>query len=197
MGGNTTAYRPRTEADHLPRPAGPGKDRNVGRGLLALLGLLVLVVGVPVALVYFVGNPLPTSAPTRDWLTADITVTAIIKVIAVLVWIVWAHFVVCILTEWRAVRAGRVPDVVPWGGGSQLIARRLVASLLLLGGTATIAQGVASGATAPASVPSASPTMTAASAPLQAGSGPTITPAQAAAVEAERVAAGQVKESTK
>lgn len=134
-GGAPTAYRPRTAADHLPRPA--RQEKAVGKGLLALLGMLLLVVGVPAALVYFVGNPLPTSAPSMSWLTAPITSDALINIVAVLVWFVWAHFVVCLLTEWRAARAGRLPRLVPAGGGSQLIARQLVAGILLLAGTAT------------------------------------------------------------
>ena len=132
-----TGYQPRTAKDALPRPAA-GDERKVGQGLLALLGVLALGVGVPVALVLFVGNPLPTSLPTRDWLTADLSATVIIRIIAALVWVVWAHFVVCLLSEWRAIRAGRMPDAVPFGGGSQLVARRLIAGLLLLTGAATL-----------------------------------------------------------
>lgn len=133
---STPAYRPRTAADHLPRPE--GGQRSTGKGLLALLGMLLLVVGVPTALVLLVGNPLPTSAPSTDWLTAPITADALISIVAVLVWLVWAHFVVCLIAEWRAARAGRLPGLVPGGLGSQLLARRLVAGVLLLAGTATM-----------------------------------------------------------
>ena len=73
----------------------------------------------------------------------DLTPMLVIKVLAVLVWIVWAHFLVCFLTEWRAFRAGRVPRPVPLGGGSQTVARQLVASILLLAGGASLAHGVA------------------------------------------------------
>ncbi|ANS79095.1 putative integral membrane protein [Serinicoccus hydrothermalis] len=131
-----SGFRPRTAADHLPRPE--RTERSVGKGVAALLGLLVLVVGVPVGLVLWVGNPLPTSAPTMEWLTAPVTAQALIDIVAVLVWLVWAHFVVCLLAEWRAVRAGRLPGMVPAGGGSQLVARRLIAGVLLLAGTATM-----------------------------------------------------------
>ncbi|WP_134772089.1 LysM peptidoglycan-binding domain-containing protein [Ornithinimicrobium flavum] len=134
--GGGTAYRPRTAADHLPRPA--GEERSVGQGLLWLLGTLLLLVGVPAALLRFVGNPLPSSAPSADWLTASITSEALINLVAVLVWIVWAHFVVCLVAEWRAARAGRLPSLVPGGLGSQLLARRLVAGILLLAGSATL-----------------------------------------------------------
>lgn len=129
-------FRPRT-ADQLPRPE-QEQERQLGKGLLALAGGLLLVVGVPVVLIYFVGNPLPTSLPDRSWLQADITASAIINILAVLVWIVWAHFVVCLIAEFQALRAGRLPGLVPLGGGSQVVARRLVAGLLLLAGTATM-----------------------------------------------------------
>jgi nucleoid-associated protein YgaU len=113
------------------------------KGLGALVGALALRVGVPVALVLLVGNPLPTTEPSRDWLTAEVTADLVINVLAVLVWIVWVHFVVCFLTEWRAVRAGRMPDRVLLGGGSQVLARQLVAGVLLLAGGATLASGLA------------------------------------------------------
>lgn len=131
-------FRPRT-ADQLPRPEQEQEqERQLGKGLLALAGGLLLVLGVPAVLIYFVGNPLPTSLPDRSWLQADITATAIINILAVLVWIVWAHFVVCLIAEFQALRAGRLPGLVPLGGGSQVVARRLVAGLLLLAGTATM-----------------------------------------------------------
>lgn len=136
-----TTATPPSSRDQLPRGARSGQ-RNVKAGLLALLGSLVLVVGVPVGLVLAVGNPLPTEAPSRDWLTAEVTGALIIDVLAVLVWIVWAHFLVCFLAEWRAIRAGRMPGNVALGGGSQLLARKLVATLLLLAGGASVAQGL-------------------------------------------------------
>jgi hypothetical protein len=42
------------------------RGADVGRGFLALVGTLVLVVGVPVALVVWVGSPLPAAVPTLD-----------------------------------------------------------------------------------------------------------------------------------
>lgn len=119
-------------------------EHRVLKGALALLGSLALLVGVPVLLVLLVGNPLPTEAPSRDWLTADVSAAMVIDVLAVLVWIVWVHFVVCFLTEWRAIRAGRMPERVVMGGGSQTLARQLVAGILLLAGGASIASGVSS-----------------------------------------------------
>jgi hypothetical protein len=132
---------------------GAATRHRVAKGLAALLGALVLLVGVPVALVLLVGNPLPTTAPSRDWLTAEVTADLVINVLAVLVWIVWVHFVVCFLTEWRAVRAGRMPDRVLLGGGSQVLARQLVAGVLLLAGGAALATGLSQAYDAPAPTP--------------------------------------------
>jgi hypothetical protein len=166
----------------LPRHPEAGR-RRVREGVAALLGALVLVVGVPVALVHFVGNPLPTSVPSRDWLTADVTPSLVIDVLAILVWLVWAHFCVCLLTEWRAVRAGRMPGRVAFGGGSQVLARQLVAGLLLLSGGASIAQGATVLTDAPVTAgTTVTATTTTTGYDLPA---PMITPEQRAAVEAE------------
>jgi hypothetical protein len=121
---------------------GAATQHRVAKGMAALVGALALLVGVPVALVLLVGNPLPTTSPSRDWLTAEVTAELVINVLAVLVWIVWVHFLVCFLTEWRAIRAGRMPERVLLGGGSQVLARQLVAGVLLLAGGATLATGI-------------------------------------------------------
>ena len=144
----------RPETNRLPRA--PGRPAERGReirvGLLGVLGILLLVAGIPAALVVFVGYPLPRSAPSHDWLTQSITATLIIKILACVVWLVWAHFTACVIAEWRALRHGRLPSDLPFGGGSQQIARRLVAAALLLSGAATIAHSF-TGVTAPRTAP--------------------------------------------
>ncbi len=144
----TTRRPPRPQPDTLPRvgTAPAGRTRT---GVLALLGSVALLAGVPAGLALLVGNPLPAGAPSRAWLTADVTPAVVLNVLAVLLWLVWAHFVVCFLAEWRAIRAGRMPARVALGGGSQTLARQLVAGLLLLAGGAGIAHGVAALADAP------------------------------------------------
>ncbi len=132
------ATGPRRSGDRLPRPqTETHRGAEIRLGLLGLLGILVLEVGIPFALVRFVGYPLPRSAPSRDWLTQSVSATLIINILACVVWLVWAHFTVCLLSEWRALRRGRLPGTVPFGGGNQLLARRLVAAALLLAGAAT------------------------------------------------------------
>ncbi len=129
------AHRP---ADRLPRTgSATSRGQEIRLGLLGVLGLISLVTGIPVALALLVGYPLPRHAPSHDWLTATVSASLIIKVLACVVWAVWAHFVVCLLAEWRAVRQGRLPTHVALGGGSQLLARRIVAAVLLLSGAAT------------------------------------------------------------
>src|SRR4051812_8583897 len=115
----------RTEASRLPRAARQPADRGreIRIGLVGTLGILVLVAGIPAALVVFVGYPLPRNAPSHDWLTQSITATLLIKILACVVWIVWAHFTACIIAEWRALRRGRLPSDLPFGGGSQQVAR--------------------------------------------------------------------------
>ena len=151
MSGTTTREpgTTRRAGDTLPRHEGP-EPRRTRIAVLSILGSLLLLVGVPVALVLGVGNPLPTEAPSAEWLTADVDPGLVIDVLAVLVWIVWVHFVVCFLTEWRALRAGRMPSRVVMGGGSQTLARQLVAGVLLLSGGASIAGGLSSLAADPA-----------------------------------------------
>ncbi|RNM14966.1 LysM peptidoglycan-binding domain-containing protein [Nocardioides pocheonensis] len=147
-----TKTPPRPTVVKLPS-RGAATQHRVAKGLAALLGALALLIGVPVALVLLVGNPLPTTAPSRDWLTAEVTGDLVINVLAVLVWVVWVHFVVCFLTEWRAVRAGRMPARVLLGGGSQVLARQLVAGVLLLAGGAALATGLSQAYAAPAPAP--------------------------------------------
>ena len=143
----------------LPRrPTGRlERRRELRSALLAVLGLLVVLVGVPAALVLIVGNPLPTTAPSREWLTAQVSATTVLRVLSCALWLAWAHFAVCVLAEWRAARSGRgVPTDVPLGGGSQFAARRLVAAALLLAGAATLVPSAVSAPPAPPAPVSAS-----------------------------------------
>jgi hypothetical protein len=131
------------------RTPGPAERRRELRsGALALVGLLAVVVGVPAALLLALGNPLPTTAPSREWLTAQITATTVLRVLACALWLAWAHFAVCVVAEWRAALRGRAVADVPLGGGSQLLARRLVAAALLLAGAAALVPSAGTGAPA-------------------------------------------------
>ncbi len=108
------------------------------RALAALLGILALTVGVPLALWQAVGWPLPHALPTLGELRDGLSRTAIPeeffpKAVAVFAWLVWAQFVACIVVEaWSALR-GRLSRQVPGAGwGTQRLASNLVAAALLL-----------------------------------------------------------------
>jgi hypothetical protein len=135
----TTTFEPR---GRLPVSVQDPRARRGERmrGAAAVLGTFVAVVGVPALLVLLVSNPLPTSLPSSQWLTAEISTEVVLKAVALVVWAVWVHFVVCLVVELVAARRGSgLPATVPFGGGSQAIARKLVAAALLVAGTATLA----------------------------------------------------------
>jgi hypothetical protein len=111
---------------------------DVGRGFLALLGTLVLVIGVPVALVLWVGSPLPADVPTLDEVSNALRDTYIpesflIKALALVCWLVWAELLVSLLVEASAYVRGRKAGNVPLAGGVQRGAARLIATVALLG----------------------------------------------------------------
>ncbi len=137
--GQPKSAKTAVPADRLPRAGRPNdRGHEIRIGLLGTIGLLLLVVGIPAALILFVGYPLPRSAPSHSWLTTSLNARLLINVLACVVWVVWAHFAICIVAEWRAIRHGRLPGSVPLGGGSQFLARRLVAAVLLLAGAAAV-----------------------------------------------------------
>ena len=68
------------------------------RAIAALVATIVLVVGVPLALIAFVGNPWPG----RTRLELGDEVALVVGVLAVLAWLVWLRFVVAVVVEVRA-----------------------------------------------------------------------------------------------
>ncbi|MFF3488147.1 BTAD domain-containing putative transcriptional regulator [Streptomyces sp. NPDC002701] len=125
--------------NRTPQPL-PGRRRTAGdfvKAFLALVALLVLLVGVPGVLATQMGWPLPSGAPKVEWLQQEITVDTFINVLTVVVWFAWAQFTACVLVEVKAALSGvGLPNRVPGAGPSQLLARQLVAALLLVGATA-------------------------------------------------------------
>ncbi|HET8659164.1 MAG TPA: LysM peptidoglycan-binding domain-containing protein [Micromonosporaceae bacterium] len=113
--------------------------------LASAAGLLALVVGIPVGQLHYLGSPLPDRMPSadelrtaltsRDWMT-DAT---LIDGLSVLLWLLWALFIVSVVVELaasiRGVQAPRYRLLAPTQG---------IAAALVAGLTATIV------ATAPA-----------------------------------------------
>lgn len=142
----------RTHKTRLPAVTDvPSRGGQVAKGLAALLGTIVVVVGVPVALLSAFGTPWPSEAPTFDWLTRPTTTEAVLGVLAVIVWLAWAQFVVCLVVEAVAERRrrGLAPQVPGAGIGTQVLARRIVATIVLMAGTTSVGMGSATAAAAP------------------------------------------------
>ena len=116
----------------------PHRWSDVGRGLSALVGVAILVVGVPVALTAWVGWPLPTEVPTLSQIGAALRDTYVpdeflVKALAVVCWLVWIELVASLLVEAVAYVRGRKAGTVPFAGGLQRGAARLIATVALLG----------------------------------------------------------------
>jgi LysM domain len=141
----TEQGRPSTRLPAYRPPQGQ-RSREVLRGLLSVLAVLAIVVAVPVGLLLALGSPIPTTLPDRSVLTSELDPMAVLRILSVIVWLAWAHFVICFVVEWRSERSGvGLPSHVPLGGGSQAVARRLVAAILLLAGVAVLAAPFATG----------------------------------------------------
>jgi hypothetical protein len=114
----------------------PRRRRTVGdlvRALAAFLALAVLLVGVPGALLYFIGSPLPHHFDS-NLVQQPITSQTFVNTLAIVVWLAWAQFTACVLVEAKAAVSGvGMPHRVPASGPSQLLARQLIAALLLVG----------------------------------------------------------------
>jgi LysM repeat protein len=111
---------------------------DVGKGLAALAGMAALVVGVPVALLAWVGSPLPAEVPSVSDVTDAIRDTYIpdsflVKALALVCWLVWAELLASLLVEAVALARGRKAGAVPFAGRVQRAAARLVAGVALLG----------------------------------------------------------------
>ncbi|WP_322749095.1 MULTISPECIES: bacterial transcriptional activator domain-containing protein [unclassified Frankia] len=126
--------RPATRAAH---PLVPRRERL--RAVRAVTLLTVIIIGVPAMLVLLVGLPIPgVWAPA--WAPANrIDQATLMVILSGVVWLAWAHFVICVIAEWRSGRRGcDRPPRIPLGGGSQTLAHRLVAATLLFSGTAIL-----------------------------------------------------------
>jgi len=110
---------------------------NAAMGLLALSVALGTMAAPPAALVGFVGNPLPSRLPDWGQVTDSLGRTGIsddtiIKVLALLAWLIWVQLALAILTELVAVVRRRPSLTLPLLPGIQPIAGRLVATVMLL-----------------------------------------------------------------
>jgi LysM repeat protein len=111
--------------------------RYVTRSLAALATLLLLVGGIPAALVATVGWPLPRSVPRLGDITSalggqSIDDAFLVKALALVCWLAWAQFVACVGVEIIGWRHGRAPRAVPFAGALQPLVAQLVVTAALL-----------------------------------------------------------------
>jgi hypothetical protein len=120
---------------------GPGQKRprrtfkDVLVGLMAIIVLAALLGGVPYALATFIGWPLPRQMPNLsvETLRAPVDANTLVNVLALVVWLAWAQFTACVIIEIKAAASGSgMPAKMPLAGFNQMLARQLVAGLLLL-----------------------------------------------------------------
>jgi len=130
----------------LPSTPPGSRAGEIVRGLLTLVGTLAVVLAVPVVLWTAFQEPWPSTAPTTKWLTDPITTGTILEVLAVVVWLAWLHFVLCLVVEVVSEVRGRgfAPRVPGAGVGTQALARRVVAAVVLVSGTAGVTVPTAS-----------------------------------------------------
>src|SRR5436305_5625333 len=106
---------------------------DVLAGLGAIIVLTALTIGVPVALVAVVGLPVPHTMPKLNALTSQLDVTAILRILSVIIWLAWIQLVWCVLVEVKAAASHTANrPKVPLAGATQSAAHRLVTAALLL-----------------------------------------------------------------
>ncbi|WP_326828826.1 hypothetical protein OIE13_25130 [Streptosporangium sp. NBC_01810] len=124
------------------------KDRRTPGDLLAGLGALIvlvaLIAGVPYALFRLAGPPLPAELRDLDLLTSQVGTSTIVAILVLLVWLAWLQVVVCVLVEiYAGLRRVGMPARVPFSGGTQMFANRLVSAAMLLFTVSAVALPIA------------------------------------------------------
>jgi hypothetical protein len=122
--------------------------RRVGQivtGLGALVVLVALVAGAPIALLAFAGNPLPDHLPTLGEIGSALTRRddgqLFVRALAALGWVGWATFAVSVLVELPCRLTRRRAPRLPGLGRQQRMAAALIgsAALILISSPATAA----------------------------------------------------------
>ena len=104
----------------------------------ALVALLAITLGVPWALAWVAGWPLPTTWPhlerLPDVLRDGFSDTFWVKAIALVVWLAWAQVIVAVGAEVVAQRGAAASDRRRGLGWAQAVAGQLVGALAVAGG---------------------------------------------------------------
>lgn len=132
------------------------------RGVGALIVLVALLVGAPLVLLAWVGNPWPAGGWSEVQLLTNRT---ILGALAVVGWLAWAQTAACILIELAGAVRGKAPQRVRFAsGGQQQFARVLVTSVIALAlgggmGASTVGPSLAATTAQPETAPTTSHTV--------------------------------------
>ncbi|WP_326550828.1 LysM peptidoglycan-binding domain-containing protein [Micromonospora sp. NBC_01813] len=109
---------------------------QVVTGLGALIVLLILIAGAPVALIAFAGNPLPDQVPSLADIGSALTSRddgqLFLRALAVVGWLGWATFLLSVLVEIPAQLVRRPAPKLPGLGRQQRVAAALIGSISLI-----------------------------------------------------------------
>ncbi|MCM0678576.1 LysM peptidoglycan-binding domain-containing protein, partial [Micromonospora phytophila] len=147
--------------------SGRSAARRAGRiltGFGALVVLCALLVGAPVALLAFAGNPLPDHVPTvaevGTTLTGRDDGQLFLRALALAGWFGWATFGLSVLVELGAQTLRRPAPRLPGMSRQQKAAAALVGSVALIVAASPAASAAAAAATGPYALPVAPMTVT-------------------------------------
>ncbi len=153
--------------------------RRTGRiftGVGALVVLCALLVGAPVALLAFAGNPLPDHLPTiaevGTALTSRDDGQLFLRALALAGWFGWATFAFSVLVELGAQSLRRPSPKLPGMSRQQKAAAALVGSVALILAASPAAASAAAVYTAPVYASPGAPTAITMAAPPRAGATP-------------------------
>ena len=111
------------------------RTRRPANAAARLTTAAVLLAGPPYLLARFIGWPLPTHPPTwvrlRVFLTGPLSDDAIIKVLAGVVWLLWAIFALSVIIEVAAAARGRTAPRLPVIAPIQAFAAALIGATVL------------------------------------------------------------------
>ncbi|HEY1624946.1 MAG TPA: hypothetical protein VGG16_14210 [Streptosporangiaceae bacterium] len=139
------------------RPPAQYRRRTAGDffiSLFAIIALLGLMLGVPIALVETMGLPLPHARPqlsSLSVLTHQADAATILHILEVILWLAWIQLVWCVLVEVKAsVSHRQAAAKVPLAGVTQSLAHRLVlAAMLFFTAAAALAPAFSGSGAAP------------------------------------------------
>lgn len=108
----------------------------IARGVAITFGAIAFLLGIPWALVHFVGNPMPAALPSLQDVQYAITNGqvdhwSVAKGAALVVWLSWAHLATSLAVEVAAAARGGTAAAVRGLGATQWIAAKIVSQFSL------------------------------------------------------------------